>query len=360
VVLYIYRYAEKIENNKKTFRSRGGEEELGEQHPVAEEAGYSLAPYGSPGVYSSHVMEGLTDGENTTIGVVAAATESIILQPTLYWKMARQQGLPFTVDPRLLYRGIAANLVNGVGQLAIGFGVTGVFKRALKGSSGEPIPPRTDDSAASSRDAAPSAPTAPTASSAATDLVAATGSGVVVAFFATPVELVMIQQQMHGGGMLGTPLRIIRDHGAAGHGLLRGLFPAAVRDGLYMCGLLGITPIVQRRLHENYGMPSSAASLAASVVGGLSGAVLSHPFDVVKTCMQGDLKKLSYGTFRETWKLCWEQGKMARGIGWRAANISATAYIANECSIRLPAPLLRLTRGPSGPSSNCTSHSGSS
>lgn len=284
------------------------------------------------------MMEDLTDAENTSIGVVAALTESSILQPTLYWKMARQQGLPFTLDPRLLYRGIGANLVNGIGQLAIGFGVTGVFKRALAPLSGE---------ASANVDGGGPAGAAgsSTGASVATDIVAATGSGVVVALFATPVELVMIQQQMHGGGILGTPLRILRDHGALGSGLLRGLFPAAVRDGLYMCGLLGITPLVQRQLHEKYGMHSSAASLAASVVGGLGGALLSHPFDVVKTCMQGDLTRTTYESFSATWKLCFAQRKMSHGIVWRAANISATAYIANECYVRLPEHILRLRRG---------------
>ena len=35
------------------------------------------------------------------------------LQPTIYWKNAAQQGLPFTADPRVLYRGLGAALVTG-------------------------------------------------------------------------------------------------------------------------------------------------------------------------------------------------------------------------------------------------------
>jgi hypothetical protein len=35
----------------------------------------------------------------------------VVLQPTIYWKNAAQQGLPFTLKPSLLYRGIGAALV---------------------------------------------------------------------------------------------------------------------------------------------------------------------------------------------------------------------------------------------------------
>ncbi|RYY84594.1 hypothetical protein EON63_08940 [archaeon] len=35
-------------------------------------------------------------------------------------------------------------------------------------------------------------------------------------------------------------------------------------------------------------------------VGGVLAAVPSHPFDVIKTCMQGDLEKIHYKGFRHT------------------------------------------------------------
>ena len=35
----------------------------------------------------------------------------VVLQPTIYWKNAAQQGLPFTLKPSLFYRGLGAALV---------------------------------------------------------------------------------------------------------------------------------------------------------------------------------------------------------------------------------------------------------
>ena len=59
-------------------------------------------------------MEELTELENAELGVFTAAIETSILQPTLYWKNARQQQLPMSLDPRVIYRGIGASLVGAM------------------------------------------------------------------------------------------------------------------------------------------------------------------------------------------------------------------------------------------------------
>lgn len=37
--------------------------------------------------------------------------------------------------------------------------------------------------------------------------------------------------------------------------------------------------------------------------------------------------------------------RLLRGLTWRTVNITATVYIANECTIRLPQYIKALTRG---------------
>ena len=54
----------------------------------------------------------LSDAENVGVGVGAALIESLLLQPTLYWKNARAQGLPFTMNPRVVYRGTFTSILN--------------------------------------------------------------------------------------------------------------------------------------------------------------------------------------------------------------------------------------------------------
>ena len=71
----------------------------------------------------------LTDRENFSLGVFAAFVEAICLQPTLYWKNARAQGLPFTLDPKIIYRGTAASIVNEMQMMGMQFGCTGALQR---------------------------------------------------------------------------------------------------------------------------------------------------------------------------------------------------------------------------------------
>lgn len=58
------------------------------------------------------MSKNLTEYENAALGVTAAFIEGIMLQPSLYWKNAKAQGLPFTLNPRVIYRGTAASLYN--------------------------------------------------------------------------------------------------------------------------------------------------------------------------------------------------------------------------------------------------------
>ena len=46
-----------------------------------------------------------------SVGVVAGTIEVSILQPMLYCKNASQQNIPFSFDPRKLYRGLAVSIV---------------------------------------------------------------------------------------------------------------------------------------------------------------------------------------------------------------------------------------------------------
>ena len=77
------------------------------------------------------------------------------------------------------------------------------------------------------------------------------------------------------------------------------------------------------------------------------GALFSHPLDVVKTCMQGDMERKRYGSALETFRSLVREGGTGRlfnGAFWRTFNITATVYVANECSLRLPPYITAITR----------------
>ena len=250
----------------------------------------------------------LSETQNFLLGTIAAFLEGIILQPTLYWKNAKAQKLPFTLSLNLIYRGTFASIYNEMQMMGLQFGLTGLFKRFNTNEIGK-----------------------------VGDYFSAFFGGSVAAIFASPVELIMIQQQREGGNMLKTLQRITSNHG--NHIIFRGVLPAMCRDALYVSGFLGVTPLLQDYLIQNHSMSVIESGLFASLFGGIVAALPSHPFDVIKTCMQGDLSRVKYSTMTLTTKLLWSEGRFVRlfnGCFWRSFNIVATVYIANECRLRLP------------------------
>ena len=123
-------------------------------------------------------MQELNEAENTVLGSVAAGVECLMLQPTMYWKNARQQSLPFTMDPRVVYRGLAAALLNEMGQMGLQFGMTGLMQRIITGGD-------------QSRRMTPTE-----------QMGAAALGGAVSVLYTSPMELVMIQQCLNYTGII--------------------------------------------------------------------------------------------------------------------------------------------------------------
>jgi hypothetical protein len=173
-------------------------------------------------------MEGLTDSENVILGVASASNVAVTLQPTIYWKNAAAQGLPFTLRPSLLFRGCGVNLLKESSEMALQFAVAGRMKSNGGGHS---------------------------SGSAAREMGSAVGGGAFGALLVTPFECVMIQQQLHGTSLLTTPSLIARRFGLLSGGLYRGFGIAASRDAIYVGGMLGLAPVVRRYLVRERPVP---------------------------------------------------------------------------------------------------------
>ena len=145
----------------------------------------------------------MTTMQNSIVGVIAAFLEGVILQPTLYWKNARAQRMPFTLNPRVIYRGTAASIFNEMQMMGVQFGVTAYTQKLLSDT-----------------------PAAAAANNAThrkfTDYSAAFIGGVVSSTTASPLELVMRQQQKNGGTIMATVQRIVASGGIFLNGLMRG------------------------------------------------------------------------------------------------------------------------------------------
>lgn len=219
----------------------------------------------------------LNEFENATVGMTVGCIEVLCLQPFNYAKNMVQQGQPLTMDPRKLYRGVAANCVNMGSCTMIQFAVGGALKKMLTGGQ-------------ENRKLRP-----------VEEMACGISAGIVSATVGSPLELVMIQQQRKGGGSFETIKRI-----ATPSNVGRGFMGAAVREGLWTCGYLSIPPIVRTRLMESFPdtFDSQAkARVPAALLGGLFACYLTHPFDTVKTCMQGDIERIKFKGFVHTAKV---------------------------------------------------------
>ena len=254
----------------------------------------------------------LSAPENAVLGCAAGTIEVTILQPMLYLKNATQQGLPLTLDPRLLYRGLFASVMNMSILTGLQFPLTGLVSSAITGGADRRL---TDG-----------------------EMIGSGFLGGALSGFACgPMELVMIQQQRFGGSIVEAPKRILAEHGGT-RALFRSVSMACGREGLFTAGYLGIGPVLSRRLVEDAGMSPAVGDVAGAVGAGVIAASLSHPMDTIKTCMQGDLAGKRYGGVAKTAATLYKEagaGAFFRGWAWRTGRMICAVFIMGQCKKQL-------------------------
>eukprot|EP01061_Rhynchopus_euleeides_P016148 TRINITY_DN27333_c5_g1_i1.p1 TRINITY_DN27333_c5_g1~~TRINITY_DN27333_c5_g1_i1.p1 ORF type:complete len:306 (+),score=97.69 TRINITY_DN27333_c5_g1_i1:87-920(+) len=260
-------------------------------------------------------VESLTPLQNTGLGIVCGCIEVVIMQPTLYCKNASQQGLPFSLSPKVLYRGLGVSVLNMGIATGLQFPLTGAVSSLIKLgedrnlTGGERI---------------------------AAGLVGGMLSGTVC----SPMELTMIQQQRTGRSLAEVPRGVISELGVKG--MLRGLSMTSGREGMYTAGYLGIGPVLTGVLQESYGLAAPTAKAAGAIVAGVVAASVSHPMDTIKTCMQGDIQGVKYPNIPATARALYEEGgvsRFCRGWSWRTGRMIGAVFIISETQALL-APVM--------------------
>lgn len=202
--------------------------------------------------------------EEAVIGAAVGSCEVLIMQPTNYWKTELQQGrfdLARAIRPRYVYRGtmIAATSIAPI--TAIQFCVNGACLSALQ---------------------SPDAAVSPVVS-----LLCGVTAGIASATVQSPCQLVEINQQKHGGTMVGIARRVIQTHGA--RTLWRGFSMTASREGIFCCAYISSAPLLGQVFHDRSSLGEGFATMAGALVAGAVAAVLTHPADTLKTRLQGDV-----------------------------------------------------------------------
>lgn len=177
------------------------------------------------------------------------------------------------MDPRKLYRGVGANCINMGSCTMIQFAVGGMLKKTVTKGENRQLKPWEE-------------------------MGCGITAGIISATVGSPLELIMIQQQRKGGGAMQT-IQSIANPSTIG----RGFIGAAVREGLWTCGYLSIPPIVRSQLTSNFPETfdtQAKARVPAALLGGLFACYLTHPFDTIKTCMQGDIERTKFKGFTQS------------------------------------------------------------
>mmetsp|Transcript_21465 Transcript_21465/g.48461 ORF Transcript_21465/g.48461 Transcript_21465/m.48461 type:complete len:276 (-) Transcript_21465:73-900(-) len=259
-------------------------------------------------------LQQLSGEQNVALGMATGVISKLINYPLLVWKNSVQQGLPVSFNPKVVYRGLPMACLNLGGTTAVQFGFTGFFQKLLAttGMTGDSV---TMGGA----------------------FLGGIASGVPCSIW----ELCMIQQQRFGGTILGTPATFIKEYGVGA--LTRGFTTTMGREGMFTMSMLGITPLIQKKLVEESGMEKNSALAAGALTGACFAGTVTHPMDTIKTCMQGDLGQKKYTTVLATGRsLTAEYGVakgLFKGLTYRVALISTTFFLVNSIKQRI-APIM--------------------
>lgn len=228
----------------------------------------------------------LSPVENLVVGAVGGSLETAMQMPILTYKFCLQEGRALPTNIPGWYRGVGVQTGTVAPITAIQFCVNGMLQKVLRAvrpgtgvsqGEGDSVRPLTDGEM----------------------LATAAGAGVVSALVYSPVDLLTIQQQKLDKSLLDT-LRFIYQHHGGWKGLYRGLSVCAIREAVYTAGYLGLANVLSARFVQDphFAEQPFLASVLGACLAGTTAAVLTHPLDTAKTCMQSDLSGKIWPTAR--------------------------------------------------------------
>jgi solute carrier family 25 carnitine/acylcarnitine transporter 20/29 len=241
------------------------------------------------------------------LGIISGMSAKCTNYPLLNWKNTTQQGLPLSINPKIVYRGLPAALCNIGATTGVQFLLTGRFQDLIAGGR-----TMTDTERG----------------------VAAALGGAVSGVPCSLWELTMIQQQRFGGSLVSTPVRILKDHGVMQFS--RGMMMCMIRESGFCVTMLAATPIIQEKIRVNYAetFGNDTALAIGSLASAFVGATATHPVDTIKTCMQGDLDRTKWTNAVRTGSILLAERGVAQGLfsglSWRMALIATTFFLINK------------------------------
>ena len=249
----------------------------------------------------------LSPGENVAIGAFGGALETCLQMPILTYKFCLQEGRPLPSTVNGWYRGVGVQAGTVAPITALQFMVNGMLQKIVLASSSRSL---TDPEM----------------------MMTAAGAGAISSLVYSPVDLLTIQQQKLEMNLWNASKTLVQNYGFAG--MYRGLLSCAAREAVYTAGYLGLAPIITYHLMEGdlstfQGRPL-LASISGACLAGTVAAILTHPIDTAKTCVQSDMDGKRWPSARRAIQNLVREGGIAslyRGMIPRTARLCGAFFV---------------------------------
>ena len=196
------------------------------------------------------------------IGLVVGSTEAYVNHPLWALKTRMQAGYHFTLNPRVLYRGVVSHATSSVPLDALQISVSRfVMERFF--SAETPIEKKR--------------------------IVGGLVGGCSAALISCPAELIMTYQQNNMD--FRSAVAKITQLGRL-QNLYRGFLPTIGRESLFCCGFFSGVPLIKQKLVD-LGHSELVSTFVSGILCGIGTAIISHPFDTIKTVVQASEEKKS-------------------------------------------------------------------
>jgi hypothetical protein len=245
-----------------------------------------------------------TSFDSLAIGFSAGAVEAFIAHPLWVWKTRAQYGGAFTLQPRIIYKGVVASMATTATIVSMRVLIRDFIIRELFKND----PPNNF-----------------------LRLSSAFMGGVGSTVLSCPLELCLTQQQTNPAlqhkNFMTTSLHITQTAGA--DKLFKGSLLIAMRDGIVCMGYLGLTPLLNLMIYDRETSPPAYLALFSGVIC----AFVSHPLDFTKTIIQSaELSKPPTHAIPLIMKTYSEQGLrgLYKGFTWRCTRVGLATCVLSK------------------------------
>lgn len=223
-----------------------------------------------PDTSNQKIKRNLTVSESILSGSLIGAIEVLVNYPLWSIKVQIQNGDPFTLNPKMLYRGIVPNAFSMIPTTALQVGLDQGFQNYLF------------------KDTA----TLSTSQLTGTAFLAGVGSSLI----SCPTEMIMLKQRHAKLSFVAATQSLIKQRGTIS--LYTGLTATALREGSFTSFFLVATPALKAKI-KPYCNNDYGASLGAGFLSGVGATLMSQGVDTIKTRQQS---ATSASTFVQTAK----------------------------------------------------------